>query len=448
MNQNTGSAHGIFAEVSYPNRKAGTRKALFLGISVIAITVCGAAYWAATAPLSSAVVAQGQIVVSGKRKQVQHRDGGRVGKINVRDGSIVKAGDVLVELEDKELNLRHSLMRTAYFSALATKARLVAEKDTSEKLEFSEKLVKAEAEYPPIAVMMENQREVFHARRKEKEGQIVVLRQRIAQTKEEILGYQAEKAAALEQTRIAKTEFKLLQKLLADGHTTRTRVVSLERELAQLTGNVGKFRSLVARAHANIGEARLQILQVTKQFRAETLKEMTEIQNRIYDLREKSESTADRIERLRIRAPSSGEVVNMKLSTVGGVIQPGETILEIVPKNERLIIRARIRPVDVDQISVGLETEVRVTAFKQRNTAPLNGRVMLVSADALTDDRSGESYYLAEIRVIDTPETSAIINRLHPGMPAEVMIKTGERTALAYLVQPILDSVNRAMRER
>lgn len=448
MSNGGGAAHGIFADIPYPKRRAGARRALFLGISVISLAIFGVGFWAATVPLASAVIAPGQIVVFSKRKQVQHREGGTIGKINVRDGSTVTAGDILIELDDAEIKLRYSLARTAYYSALATKVRLNAEKSLLERLTFPKELTDAAAKDPSIDVLLQNQRDNFLARRNEKEGQIIVVRQRITQTAEEIHGYEAEIASTHEQSRIASTELELLKKLLLQGYTTRTRVVAIEREAAQLRGSAGKLTALIARARSSSDEARFRILQIKKQFHAEVLKNMTEIEDRIYDLREKSELAREKINKLLVRAPTSGVVVNMQIGTIGGVIQPGETILEIVPENDRLIIEARVRPVDIDQISVGLLTDVRITAFKQRTTQTLNGKVILVSADSLQDSRSGENYFFAHIEVIANQKTAASINRLLPGMVAEVLIKTGKRTALAYMVQPILDSVNRAMRER
>ncbi len=448
MNKHPGSASGVFDDIALPNRKAGRRKAMLFGVSVIAATIAGVGVWAGSAPLSSAVISQGQIVVSSKRKQVQHREGGTVRKINVRDGENVSAGDTLIELDNTEAHLHYSLTRAAYFSALTTKHRLMSEKDDIDKIAFPVEIVEAAKKNVTIANLLNNQRHVFIARRTERDGQIIVLRQRIAQTEEEVRGYEAELAAYKKQNRIAGTELELLRKLLKNGYTTRTRVASLERENAQLVGSKGKITAQIARAKANIGEAKLQILQITKQFRAETFKELKEIEERIYGLREKFENASKKLERLRIRAPSDGEIVNMKLSTVGGVIQPGETILEIVPKDDRLIIEARIRPVDIDQISAGLETESRITAFQQRTMSTLHGRVSLVSADALTDDRTGQPYFVAHIEVLKNDRTLDAVNRLHPGMPAEVMIKTGQRTLINYLIQPIKDSINRALRER
>jgi len=444
----TGFATGIFDDIPRPERKRGNRKARWLGVGVILAAMGGLIVWASLAPLSSAVVSQGQIVVSSKHKLVQHRDGGIIQRINVRDGAIVKAGDVLIVLNGAEAYLRHVLMRAAYYSARATKHRLLAEKQESAKLHFPTQLLEEARKDQSIASILETERELFLSRRMAHAGQVSVLRQRIAQIEEEIKGYEAEAVANREQSRIARTELKIVKVLFDRGYTTRVRVAALERERAGLLGSAGKLEAALARAKANIGETELKILQLTKEFNTNVFKDLKEVEDRIFDIREKLESAAVKVEQLRIRAPTGGEVVNMQVSTVGGVIQPGDTVLEIVPADDRLIIEARVRPVDVDHIAVGLDTQVRITAFKQRTTPLLDGKVILVSGDALLDARSGEHYFLVQIEVIQSERTRAAVERLQPGMPAEALIITGQRTAFAYLLQPIMDSVNRAMREQ
>lgn len=443
----SGAPSGVFDDIPRPNAQ-GKRRAFLLGLTVIAATFGGLGYWAATAPISSAVITQGQIVVSSKRKQVQHLDGGIVRKILVSDGARVKRGDILVELDDADAYLLYATTRNAYFSALATRQRLIAERDSKQAIAFPRRVLKAAKTDSGVADLLKVQRSVFLSRRTERDDQVIVLKQKIAQIEEEINGLEAERSSIIEQKRMVKTELKILEDVFKKGYTTRNRVISARKEVAELTGKAGKLVASIAGAKARIGEAKLQVMQIGNRFRAEIFKELKEVEDRIGQLREKLGKAEQKIERLRIRAPSSGEVVNMQVATVAGVIRAGETVLEIVPADDRLIIEARVRPIDVDHVSVGLDTQVRITAFAQRTTPTLKGKVVWLSPDSLVDSRTGESHYLVRIAVSESSETAATTARLQPGMQAELMIKTGARTTLAYLTQPIVESLNRALRER
>ena len=448
MDNATGTTNGVFGEIRYPDRKPGVKKGMWLGVTVILLTFGVMGTWGSLVPLASAVVAQGQVVVAGKNKQVQHLAGGTVGVIRVHDGDVVEKGDILIELEDAEAKLRYMVTRLGYFSALATKERLAAEKNNLFEFEFSELLLKEAEKDPSVKKILDNERSLFRARRTENNGQIIVLRQKIVQLQEQIYGFESEQNATRMQLEIATDELKVLRKLLKDGYTTRTRVSGVQREHAQLVGNMGKITSNIARTRANMSEAKLQILQLTKQFRAQVTEEFQKVQERSFDLREKYGSAREKVERLRIRAPQGGVIENSKVHTVGGVITAGETIMDIVPQDERLIVEARVRPIDIDQIKVGQSSQIRITALDQRTTPQLTGKVLFRSADSQTDARTGEAHFIVKVELIKDARSKDALKRLQPGMPAELMINTGERTALAYLVKPIYESMNRAMREQ
>ena len=235
--------------------------------------------------------------------------------------------------------------------------------------------------------------------------------------------------------------------MLAKGHTTKPRILALRREAARLDGERGEHVAEIARTRMAIGEARLKILQLDKKQREEIVAELRDVQSRIFDLAERLSAARNVLEHIDIRAPVDGVVVNMTVHTVGGVIRPGDTLLEIVPGADKLIVEARVRPVDIDSLSVGLNASVVFTAFKQRSTPSVIGRVSYVSADGLVDSKTGENFYLARVEVPDDQLELLADKKLQPGMPAEVIIKTGDRSALQYLVQPVLDSMNRAWRE-
>jgi len=448
MEDNSATVKNAFGEVSYPDRKPAAKKAIWVGVGVICLTFGVLGVWGSTVPLASAVVAQGQVVVAGNRKEIQHRDGGTIGVIMVNDGDLVKRGQILIELDDTDAKLRYTLHRIAYYSSLATIERLNAEKINKPDLDFSSTLLKKAESDDSVKQILDNEVALFRARNTEKNGQVIVLRQKIVQLQEEIYGFEAEQNATINQLKIAGDELVVLRVLLKDGYTTQSRVSSLERETAQLKGAMGKLISNIARVRANMSETKLKILQLTKQLRSEISNELQEVQEKSFDLREKYESASEKIERLRIRAPQNGLVVKMQAHTVGGVLTAGETVLEIVPNEDRLIVEARVKPQDIDQIKLGQDTQIRVTAFNQRTTPQFTGNVSLRSADTLQDSRSGEQFYLIRVDVKKETRTDPFVDRLKPGMPAELMINTGERTALTYIVQPIFESMNRAMRER
>ena len=448
MEDNSATVKSPFGEVRYPDRKPGAKKAIWVGVSVISLAFGVLGIWGSTVPLASAVIAQGQVVVAGNRKEIQHRDGGTIGSILVKDGDLVKKGQILIELDDADAKLRYTLNRIAYFSTLATIERLTAEKAEKPALKFTAALLQKAASDPSIQQIIDNEHSLFQARYTEKIGQVIVLRQKIVQLQEEIYGYEAEQNAATRQLMIASDELNVLRKLLREGYTTQSRVSGLEREIAQLKGSMGKLMSNIARVGANISETQLKILQLTKQTRSEINDDMQVVQEKSFDLREKYMSASKRVENLRIRAPQNGLVVKMQAHTVGGVLVAGETVLEIVPNEGRLIIEAHVKPQDIDHIKLGQDTTIRVTAFNQRTTPLFAGNVSLRSADTLQDSRSGEQYYLIRVVVKTESRTAKFLPRLKPGMPAELMINTGERTALAYIVQPIYESMNRAMREQ
>jgi HlyD family type I secretion membrane fusion protein len=295
---------------------------------------------------------------------------------------------------------------------------------------------------------MAAQQSLFGARRSSLEGQIRIVDQQIANLEQEIVGLQAQLAAKERQIGIAKGEVGDLRKLLERGMAERTRVLAIERELAELEGRRGEHVSAIAAAKSRIAEKELQKFQLRKAFHEEVVGDLRQVQTEVFDLADRIQAARHTLEHTDIRAPVDGTVVDLRAHTVGGVIGPGSTVLEIVPTQDRLIIEARINPKDIDVVQTGQDAGVKLTAFKQRTTPELNGRVTYVSADALEDRKTGEPYFLARIEV---PEYELARleegKKAQPGMMAEVYIRTGEKTAAEYLIQPLLDSVRRAWRE-
>jgi HlyD family type I secretion membrane fusion protein len=421
--------------------------ATLLGLSALVIAAGGLGGWGALVPLSGAVVSQGEIVVATKRKQVQHVVGGTVKAIHVRDGSKVRAGELLVELDAEKAERQFALSRGAYLAALAAHSRALAERDGRTTLAFPAELRLARDAKGDVARLLVTQERLFETRRGEYLGQRRLLVSRVAQLRDEVTGLAAEEAANAIQLELARKELATLRMLFEKGHTTRHRVLAFEREQARLDGSGGRLAARIARARKEAGATEMEILQLGKQRDREIAVELRDLAQQMLEHRERYLAAEAELARLRVLAPVAGTVVGLLLHTVGGVVSPGETMLEIVPEDDALIIETRVRPVDIDNVAVGQATSMRLTAYGQRALPVLSGRVVYVAADRSEDSRTGEVYYTARI-AIDAGALDGLDGApLTPGMPAEVYIRTGERTALAYLAQPIVDSVSRAWRE-
>ena len=438
------------AETDRPSKRrkipTNPRWAMAGGLAVIGVMVVGFGGWAATAPLASAIVAPGVLMVESNRKQVQHDEGGTISRLLVQDGDSVEAGDVLIRLDDVRAKASLAILTLNLDSALALQARLLAERDDRDRPAFPGSLTDRQDD-PKVNDIVRGQRSLFEARRSSRAGEIAVLRQRIAQLEEEITGLESQRSAKTRQIALITGELKDLRKLLKRGHVQKSRVLALEREQARLEGERGQLIADKARSKTAIGETRIQIIQITKSFREDVVRELRDVQQEIFDLQERITAARRVLDKIEIRAPATGIIVGRTVHTVGGVVKAGETLMEIVPKSDRLVIETKIQPFDAETLSVGLTADIRLTAFNQRTTPSIEGQVAYVSADSLTNQRSGESYYLARITVDEKQVADLDAGPLQPGMPAEVMIRTGSRTALRYLMQPILDSMQRAWRE-
>jgi len=422
------------------------RPAIIGGVAVMVVVVGGLLGWAATAPLASAVIAPGTMVVDGKRKQVQHLEGGVVEQILVRDGAEVSANQILIRLDEVRARAGLGVQQTALDAARILEARLIAERDGSDALRYASQVLVRRDE-PTIAEMMRAQQMLFEARRTSFSGQQSILSQRIVQTEKEVVGLEAQQASLEQQIELAEQELVGLRDLYKKGLAPITKLLSLERESARLKGSRGERIADVAKAQVTIGKTRLEIIQAEQEFREKVVKEIRDVQAQIADLEERIAAARSTLDHIDIRAPVAGTVVGLAVSTVGGVVKPGEVVLEIVPSAQRLIVEAQVQPSDIDNIVVGMEAEVRLTALKQRTTPTLRGRVIYVSADRLTDQRSGQPYYLARAEIADGELARIAPQTVPAGMPAELLMKKRERTALAYLLQPVMDAMGRAWRE-
>jgi HlyD family secretion protein/epimerase transport system membrane fusion protein len=365
----------------------------------------------------------------------------------VRNGDTVARGDVLIRLENTHSKALHDIVRGEIDAARAEAARLVAERDGLEEIAFPEDILER-AHVPKVAEALHGQRSLFNARRNSLEGQVAILEQSVAQFRDEIEGLRSEQAAREEQLRILKDELRGLRKLLKQGNVPRNEVLAYERKIAELAGEKGRFVANVSRAEQGIGEAQLRISQLEKSVREEVVAKLREVQERIFGLEERLVAAEDVLGRTEIRAPNPGIVMGMRVHTTGGVVAPGQELLQVIPVGDRLVIEARVNPIDIDDVAVGQKATVRLTAFKLRSTPIIVGTLVNVSADRLVDEHSGTPYYLARIEVSKEELESLGELALQPGMPVEALIKTGARTALGYMLSPLTDNMARAFREK
>lgn len=449
------SQNDPFDDDAFGNQPSGSRPpkamtgAVLLGLSAMLVAAAGFGVWAAVVPLDSAVIAQGKVSVEGKRKQIQHLEGGIVKAFAVKDGDHVRKGDVLVELDSLRSITRLSIASTGYFSNLAAETRLIAERDGLKKINWPAELSMAMVGNADLTALINGQTELFNSRRSELLRQSQILQSRSGRLTEQINGLKAERGASGRQMGVAREELHTLTDLYNRKLTTRVRLLATQREVFQLEGNIGRLDGQIASLAKEVGEIELTLAQMRDKHMTQVLDELKHHQNKVLEYREQMNIMRGEAERTVIKSPASGIVFNSQVHTIGGVIRPGDTLLEIVPDANRLIVELRIRPQDIDNVHVGQPTRVRFTAFKQRTSTPLDGRVAFVSADTVSEPRSAEPFYLAHVEV-DASELNDLsgATRLQAGMPAEAVIKTGARTAFAYLLQPLTDSVNRAWREK
>ncbi|MEC9346809.1 MAG: HlyD family type I secretion periplasmic adaptor subunit [Pseudomonadota bacterium] len=413
---------------------------------VMAVFFIGFGGWAAFMPLESAAIAQGVVIVESNRKTIQHLEGGIIAQINVDDGDRVKAGDVLVVLDKARSGAEAALLRGRLASALARRDRLVAERDRKDAVSFDAEIQKLLSSENDRNTLIDGELAVFRERRNFIESQTALNQQKILQLKQEINGLSEEITAADRKLQLITQEISALSGLVEKGLARRPALLQLQRESADISGERGRNISAVARARQQIGEAELTIVDLRTRLLNEVVTELRDTEAEIADLRERAVAANDIERRSEIVAPVDGIIVNKQVFTTGGVVAPGAPLLDIVPTQDGLTVEARVQPNDIDVVHTGLAARVRLSAFRMAENPILAGTVTTVSADALVDPNTNQSYFLARIRLDDLsslPKDSVVL----PGMPAEVMIITGERTMLQYLVEPITLTLSRAMRE-
>jgi epimerase transport system membrane fusion protein len=430
-----------------PPPRDSARGAIIAGFAILLVFFGGFGAWAVTAPLNSAVVANAVVKVEGNRKSVQHPDGGTVTRLRVREGDHVNEGDILLTLDDTDARAQVQILAEQQVLLEAVQARLAAERDGLDAITFPPDLA-ARPEDPSVAAAIAGQIKEFRSRRDALDGQQAVLERRIAQIRADITGNQAQRAAYQQQLDSVVGEKASLAPLLAQNLIPKVRMLDLDRSEAGIRGQIAETDAAIARAGQTIGELDDQIAQLGKDRAATVASDLRDTHAKLLDLAPRLISARAALARTVVRAPYAGTVVGLDVFSVGAVIARGERILDIVPDATAMVVEAQVAVEDIADVHPGMTAEVHFTSYKQRVTPPIHGTVMEISADRLTDQRTGRAYYVAEVAV-DHQELAATPEiRLYPGMPATVMVVTEERTALDYLVGPLSASFDRAFRQR
>jgi HlyD family secretion protein len=441
-----GAIPGALAPI--PATPLGRARGLALaGSLLVGVFVIGFGVWATYAPLESASVGPGTVESESSRKTVQHLEGGIIGQILVHDGDEVRTGQVLLRLDETKARTTLEALQGQLWDALAREARLVAERDGQSKVEFPERLTSQAASNPAIAQVIAGQQKIFETRRSLLQSKTDVIRQRIAQVREEIVGLKAQEAAAHKRVGFANEEMSGIKTLLEKGLERKPRKLQLDRDIAEMEGKRGEMQAAIARANQTIAESEVTILNQQNDTANEVANDLRDTQKKIHELSEQIQAARDVLARIDIKAPQDGVVTDMKVHTIGGVIQQGEALMDLVPKEDKLIVKVQVKPEDINVVRAGLDAHVRFTPYKQRRTPPIEGKVIYVSADKLVDKKTNASYYEAKIRMSEAELEKEKVE-LVPGMPAEAMIKTGETTVALYALSPVLDGFHRAFREK
>lgn len=418
-----------------------------IAFGLVIVFIGGFGIWSVTAPLESAAIALGSVEAETSRKTVQHLEGGIVARILVKDGDAVTAGQPLIQLDDTRAKATAQALQGQLREAQAREARLLAERDGHDTILFPLPLRRAAGKDPALAEMLTGQERIFNSRRQLYQSQFAVLVQRQQQISRQMFGLRYQVDAAKKRAEIIKREMEAIAPLVARGVIAQPRKLALEREQAEIDGRQGQAQEEMARAEQGVGEAHAQILKLRSDREAEIAQSLREVQALVFQLSERSEAAADVLARTQVRAPEDGVVTDLRIRTPGGVVAEGQPLLDLVPKHDRLIVTAQVRPDDIDVVHPGLPAQVRLMPYKHRRVAPVAGTLTYVSADRMSDKTTERSYYTARIRLDEGALSSLPGVEVMAGMPVEVLIKTGKFTAAGYMLRPVMDSFNRAFRE-
>ncbi|MEL7138292.1 MAG: HlyD family type I secretion periplasmic adaptor subunit [Pseudomonadota bacterium] len=417
------------------------------GLFVVLLLGGGLGTWSAIAKLSGAVIASGQLRVESQRQIVQHPDGGVVGEILARDGDLVEAGQVLIELDGTALGSELAALESQLYEIMARRARLAVEQVEGDEIVFPQELLDVAEKNPDVAALVEGQRQLFAARAETLSRELEVLGERTTQTSEQIVGADREAEAYGQQIELIEEELVAMEGLMAQGLVQMNRVLSLKRERARLQGERNQLLARVAQLEGQKSEIEIERLRLVSSQREEAATQLSELGYRELELKERRISLIDQLARLEIRAPRAGVVYDSIVHALKSVVRPAEPLMYIVPSDAKLVIDAQVQPINVDEVWTGQEAVLRFSAFNTRTTPDLYGAVLQVSPDAFQNEDTGESFYRTEVVLKEGEIQKLKGQELKPGMPVEVFIQTGERTPIDYLMRPMTDFFDRALRE-
>jgi HlyD family type I secretion membrane fusion protein len=424
-----------------------TRKVVGTGRFIILVFFLGFMGWAAVVPLASAIQSPGVIVVESHRKTIQHLEGGIVDTVNVKEGDAVHAGELMVQLDDTQARSSLQLLKGEGDAMMAQEARLTAERDGDDHVTFPADLL-ARQNDPKVAEAIKGETNTFKTRRETLLKQVDILNQRNSENNSMIAGLKKEQESIDLQMMLVQKETTSVETLYARGLSTLPRFLALQRQSADLTGQRGQLVEKIAQVQLSSGENELQAMNVKNQYMSDVVKDLRDVQTKRFDLLDRIHAAQDVLNRLTIRAPVTGKVVGLAVHAKGAVVRPGDTIMEIVPLKDELEVEARVRPEDADSIHIGMDAHVSMSAYQRRRLPTLNGVVRTISADRLTDQRTGQPYFSVLITVDKGPLRGFSDAKLLPGLPVEVALETGDRTAMSYFTEPITDVFRKGMREK
>ena len=424
-----------------------TRHSMRIGLLVLILGLGGATLWAALAPLDEGVPATGSVAIDTKRKAVQHLQGGIVSEVLVKEGSMVKSGEVLIRLNDSAVRANYSAINQQYVTLRAMEGRLMAEQTDAAKIIFHPDLLNAKDDRE-VRLQLANQEHLFVSRRSAVQAELAAIQ-------EAILGHEAQLqsyAGLLEnrklQLSLLQEELKGIRDMVREGYAPRNRQSELERTAAELSGSIAELQGNTLRTRRSISELKLRVIQRRQEYRREVETQLSQVRSEVQAYAEKVKAAREDLDRTVIRAPAEGQVVGLAVQSVGAVIGPGQKMMDIVPDDETLLLEVAVAPHLIDRVHPGLEVDTRFSGFAHSPQLIVTGKVISVSADLLTDPKTPNlSYYLA--RVMVTPEGMKKLGhrRLQPGMPVEVIFKTGDRTVLDYVLHPLLKRIAASMKE-
>lgn len=422
------------------------RTSVILMVAITAIIIV----FGALVPVESAAIAKGRVAVLSNNKVIQHLEGGIVHKLLVKDGDVVKVGQPLLELSDVTPKANRSMLLNQLIAEQASEARLVALRDSKDAISFSKEASEAAKHNTDIAKTLSEQSSLFDSQRAAYLDKAKTLKLRVAQTRQEIGGLQAQVKSATGQIELIDDEIKTVQQMVKKGLAPKPRLLALQREREKLAGDRGQYVSGIAKAEQSINETEVQLLNLKNEFQTQNADQIKDTHSKVSELQEKLRAASDVVTRTIITSPTEGIVTGLKYHTEGGVIAPGAPILDIIPQSEELVLEVQVNPIDIDVVTKGLTARVVLSAYKSRSLPEMTGKVTHVSADSMTEQQGMQeaSFYKAKVSV-DPAELKRLAPKikLYPGMPVEVYIRTGSRSFLGYLFAPITDGMKKAFKE-